>query len=843
MSQNLVIVESPAKAKTIKKYLGKDFEVLASYGHVRDLIPKEGAVDVAHGFTMKYDIIREKNKEKHVDAILKAAKKAQVLYLATDPDREGEAISWHINEILQGAGLLDGKREVHRAVFYEITKKEVQQAIAHPRQISGDLVNAQQARRALDYLVGFNLSPLLWKKVMPGLSAGRVQSVALRLLCDREAEINAFTKREYWTIEVDAQQAGLPFKARLAEYRGQKVEVDTEKERFSFTSEAEAREVEATLQAAASGALRVTSVEKKPRRRNPQPPFRTSTLQQAGSNRLGYSARKTMQMAQKLYEGQDFGEGPVGLITYMRTDSVSLADEAIAGIRETIVELYGRDGLSDEPRQFKTTQANAQEAHEGIRPTNAALTPEKLKGLIDPDMWRLYDLIWKRTVASQMAPALFEEMAVDLVPAKDPGVARLRASGSTLLKPGFLRAYEDDRNDDAEEAGSRLPPLAEGDRPQLDAIRPEQHFTQPPPRYTEASLVKALEERGIGRPSTYASIIDTLVARKYTELESRRFTPTDTGKIVCNFLVQFFPSYVDYDFTANLEGDLDQISRGEKEWVPVLEHFWAPFIKQVKDVEKNVSREQVAMSRPLGIDPKSGKPVSVRMGQYGPFAQIGTKDDEEKPKFASLRPGQKMDTIELEDALALFALPRALGAFPDNGEPMTVAIGRFGPYIKYGAAYVSLKTDDPYTVSAERAVEVIREKLAADAARTILAWPEAGIEVLNGRFGPYITDGAKNGKVPKDRQPHTMTLDECKAILAVAPPKGQGRFGRFAKKKGAAAANDAAPAAEAKPVKVAAKKAAKKTAAKVEGEAAPKAAAKPAAKKKAPAKKKATKNT
>ncbi|MFM7065694.1 MAG: type I DNA topoisomerase, partial [Gammaproteobacteria bacterium] len=412
MSKNLVIVESPAKAKTIKKYLGTGFEVLASYGHVRDLVRKDGAVDPARSFAMRYEVSTEKNKDKHVDAIVRAAKQADTIYLATDPDREGEAISWHIHEILKEKHLVDGHRAIHRAVFYEITKREVQQAIANPRAIAQDLVDAQQARRALDYLVGFNLSPLLWKKVMPKLSAGRVQSVALRLICDREAEIDAHRKQEYWTIEVDALQGGLPFRARLAEYRGAKVEADTEKERFTFTSETQAREVEASLAAAAAGSLRVTSVEKKPRSRNPQPPFRTSTLQQAAANRLGFSARKTMQLAQKLYEGQDFGEGPVGLITYMRTDSVSLADEAITAIRDTIGKLYGAEGLSEAPRQYKTNQANAQEAHEGIRPTNAAITPERLKGAIDPDMWRLYDLIWKRTVASQMAAALFEQMSV-----------------------------------------------------------------------------------------------------------------------------------------------------------------------------------------------------------------------------------------------------------------------------------------------------------------------------------------------------------------------------------------------------------------------------------------------
>jgi DNA topoisomerase-1 len=793
MSTNLVIVESPAKAKTIKKYLGKDFEVLASYGHVRDLVPKEGAVDPSRDFAMKYEVIRERNKDRHVDAIEKAARRSAVLYFATDPDREGEAISWHLEEILRERGALDGK-EVHRAKFFEITRSEIQKAIAHPQRISRDLVDAQQARRALDYLVGFNLSPLLWKKIMPGLSAGRVQSVALRLVCDREAEIDAFRSQEYWTVEVDCLKEGQPFRARLAQLDGRKIEADVGKSRFSVKSAAEARVVEERLTSECGGSLLVQSVEAKPRSRSPQAPFRTSTLQQAAVNRLGLSARRTMQLAQKLYEGLDFGEGPVGLITYMRTDSTSLAAEAITQIRETVAKLYGPGGLPKEPRVYRNKQANAQEAHEGIRPTNAEVTPDKLKGHIEEDLWRLYDLIWKRTVASQMTDATFEQVTVTLVPGKDPASGtQLRASGSTLVSPGFLAAYEVEKEEGEEdEAATRLPPLAEGDQPGLAAIRPEQHFTQPPPRYTEASLVRALEERGIGRPSTYASIIETLRARKYVDNEKRNFVPTDTAKIVNNFLVKYFPHYVDYDFTARLEDELDDISRGDKAWVPVMREFWTPFIERVKHVEASVSREEVAMSRVLGVDPKTQRPVSVRIGQYGPFVQLGTKDDEEKPKFAGLKAGQKMNAITLAEALELFTLPRTLGHLPGTQEAVAVGIGRFGPYVKYGSKFVSLKVDDPYTLNFERALIVIEEKRLSDASRTIRDFGVDDIVVLHGRYGPYITDKKRNARVPKGREPASLNLEECRALLAAAPPRGSGRFG--ARRRAAAKANDA-PAA------------------------------------------------
>jgi DNA topoisomerase-1 len=825
MSINLVIVESPAKAKTIKKYLGKDFEVLASYGHVRDLVAKEGAVDPTRDFAMKYEVIKEKNKDRHVDAIEKAARKAKSLYLATDPDREGEAISWHLYEILKERGVLEGKA-VHRAKFFEITKNEIQNAIANPEQLSHTLVDAQQARRALDYLVGFNLSPLLWKKIMPGLSAGRVQSVALRLICDREAEIKAFVSQEYWTVEVEAAKGAQNFRARLVEFDGEKVEADVSNSRFSITTEARAKEIERRLNELSGGTLAVTGVEKKPRSRSPQAPFRTSTLQQAAANRLGFTARRTMQTAQRLYEGVDFGEGPIGLITYMRTDSTSLAAEAIGHIREFIGSTFGAHNVPPTPRTYANKQANAQEAHEAIRPTNVTITPEQLRGRIDEDQWRLYQLIWQRSVASQMPNALYEQTTATLVPgawAQKSGLAAkladaaragadgarggdgpslaagapavLRASGSVLKEPGYLAVYNVDANDDEDAApgedGARLPALNAGDRPDLKDVLPEQHFTQPPPRYTEASLVKALEERGIGRPSTYASIIETLRFRKYVDADKRNFVPTDTARIVIDFLVKFFPSYVDYDFTARLEEELDEISRGDREWIPVMHEFWKPFIKLVKHVETSVTREEVAQARQLGIDPKSGRPVSVRVGQYGPFAQLGTKDDVEKPKFAGLRPFQKMDSITLEEALQLFELPRALGQLP-TGEKVSVGVGRFGPYVKYGDKFVSLKIDDPYTIDFPRALEVIEEKKIADAERTIRDFGVDNVQVLKGRFGPYITDGKRNAKIPKDREPTSLSLEECQALLAVAPLRGANRFGRKKTAPVAApAANDA----------------------------------------------------
>jgi DNA topoisomerase-1 len=767
MAKHLVIVESPAKAKTIKKYLGKDYEVLASYGHVRDLVPKEGAVDTEKDFKMKYQVI-EKN-EKHVAAIAKALKKADSLLLATDPDREGEAISWHLQEILKERKALKGKK-VARVVFHEITKKAVTEAVQSPRKILGELVEAQQARRALDYLVGFNISPLLWRLVRPGLSAGRVQSPALRLICEREDEIDAFRAREYWTHEAICSAKHTPFTAKLIQYQGEKVE------QFSFESEAVARKVEQTLSKAGDGRLLVIKVDKKQRKRNPSPPFTTSTLQQEASRKLGFGAQRTMRTAQKLYEGIDLGEGPVGLISYMRTDSVSLAAEALAEIREVIHEKWGSESLPPEPIVYKTKSKNAQEAHEAVRPTSAARTPEQVKAFLEADQFKLYELIWKRTVACQMMPAVYDTVALDL----ECGKGNLfRANGSVLIKAGFYAVYHEDADDakPEDEEDHPLPPLAEGDQVSLERIHAEQHFTEPPPRYSEASLVKALEEYGIGRPSTYASIISTLQARQYVEMDGRRFIPTDTGRIVNRFLRNHFTKYVDFNFTALLEDELDEISRGERELVPLLKSFWKPFKKLCVEKGKKLTRAEVSQARELGPDPESGRPISVRMGRFGAFVQMGTREDEVKPRFAGLRPRQRMDSVTLEDALHLFKLPKSLGEMED-GRKITVAIGRFGPYVKFGDKYASIKEDDPYTITRERALELIAAKEHLDANRLIQKWEGSEIQVLNGRYGPYITDGKKNAKIPKDRDPKSLTLEECAALIEAAPFRPKGGFRR-----------------------------------------------------------------
>ncbi len=843
MTDNLVIVESPAKAKTIKKYLGKDFEVLASYGHVRDLIEKEGAIDTEHGFKMTYAVI-EKNAPR-VDAIEKALRRAKALFLATDPDREGEAISWHLAEILRERGAL-GDKDVHRVRFYEITRNAIREAIDHPDRLNENLINAQQARRALDYLVGFTLSPLLWKKIKPGLSAGRVQSVALRLICEREDEIGRFVRQEYWTIEADAEKSDSRFATRLVEYRGEKVEADTRENRFSFRSETEAREVERTLLAAARGELLVTGVEKKPRRRNPAPPFTTSTLQQEAARKLGFTARRTMQNAQRLYEA--------GFITYMRTDSVSLSNEAVEEIRRTIVEQYGPRALAEQVNVYRTKSKNAQEAHEAIRPTAAARNLEAAgREIDDADQRRLYGLIWQRTMACQMAPAVYDTVTVDLLPAGVVGPDgsapaqdrhRLRASGATLLSPGFLAVYHEDRDEDDaadDDQELRLPPLAVGERVRLTAIRPEQHFTEPPPRYTEASLVKALEAFGIGRPSTYAAIIETLRYRQYVEMNGRAFVPTDIGRIVSRFLVRYFTVYVDFNFTAQMEDVLDEISNGEKAWRPELERFWRPFRSRVVEIEKSVTREEVSEARELGRDPVTDRPISVRMGQYGPYVQLGTKDDPEKPKFAGLRPGQKMDEVDLADALKLLSLPKELGRSP-GGEPVSVGVGRFGPYVKYGTKYASIKEDDPYTLGLPRALEIIADKERTEAERRIQDFGDEGVRVLKGRYGPYVTDGSRNARIPKDRDPASLSLEECRALLAAAPER-RGRFGRAraAGKAGAAArARAAAPAPSAEAPAARAKDAAPPPSRKRPVTSKPKAVRKRASGKPAAAKKKAS---
>jgi DNA topoisomerase-1 len=841
MAKNLLIVESPAKAKTINKYLGKDFTVLASYGHVRDLVPKEGAVDPERGFAMRYELI-EKNA-RHVEAIAKAAKTADTILLATDPDREGEAISWHIAEILRERGLIAGK-QLGRVVFTEITPRAIREAVDHPRKVSIELVDAQQARRALDYLVGFNLSPVLWRKVQRGLSAGRVQSPALRMIVEREEEIEAFIAREYWSVEAELAHATQPFTARLIRLDGEKFE------QFTLTDRAAAEAARGRLVADAGDALRVTDVTSKERKRRPSPPFITSTLQQEAARKLGFSTSRTMRVAQKLYEGVTLGgeEGTVGLISYMRTDSTHVSVDALAEIRDVIARDFGIQAVPDKPNVYKTKSKNAQEAHEAIRPTSALRTPASVAKYLADDERRLYELVWKRTVASQMVPATLNTVSVDLA----AGSAHtFRASGTTVVDPGFLAVYEegkDAKSAEDDDEGRKLPPIKVGQTVPLQSIHTDQHFTEPPPRFSEASLVKALEEYGIGRPSTYASIIQTLLFREYVLLDARRFRPTDVGRAVATFLTSHFSQYVDYDFTAKLEDELDAVSRGEEDWVPLLERFWKPFKAMVVDKSESVDRSEATGARELGVDPKSGKPVSVRLGRYGPYAQIGTADDEEKPTFASLRGGQSMHTIGLEDALKLFGLPRKLGF--DGDHEVSVGVGRFGPFAKRGATYASLAKDqDPYTITFEDALALVRAREEVIANRIIKSFEGSPVQVLNGRFGPYISDGEKNGKIPKDREPASITLEEATTILAETgkPMRKGGRFGKkVAPRKAAKAARpaaDAAPKVAKKATTKVAKKSAKKKVAKkkVAKKAATTTAAAPAKKVAKKAAKKATK--
>ncbi len=616
MSKNLIIVESPAKSKTIEKYLGKDFQVLASYGHLRDLIPKEGAVDPDNDFAMKYQV--QDRNQRHVQAITKALKGADTLYLATDPDREGEAISWHLLEMLKAKKLLKNKT-VHRVVFHEITKKAVTHAIENPGEIAINLVDAQQARRALDYLVGFNLSPLLWKKIRRGLSAGRVQSPALRMIVERELEIEAFKTREYWSITAKLIEEKQPFKAKLTHYNGEKLS------QFSIEKDETAQAAQQTLLAAADGSLLVSKLEKKQRKRNPSPPFITSTLQQEAARKLGFTTKRTMMVAQQLYEGMDIGGGEAaGLITYMRTDSVNLAEEALENIRALISEKYGADQVPKEPRSFKTKSKNAQEAHEAIRPTLAQQTPASLKTFLSSDQFKLYDLIWKRTIACQMIHATINTVSVDLQCGSDQHI--FRATGSVIAKPGFMAVYLEGKDDNKEgdDKETFLPPMKEGQSIPLEDIVTNQHFTEPPPRYSEASLVKSLEEHGIGRPSTYASIISTLQNREYVTLETKRFYPTDVGRIVTKFLTEHFTKYVDYNFTANLEDNLDAVSRGEKSWIPLMHEFWKPFTALIHDKEESVQRKDVTQEAIEEKCPECGKQLSIRLGRNGRF--IGCTD-------------------------------------------------------------------------------------------------------------------------------------------------------------------------------------------------------------------------
>lgn len=680
--KNLLIVESPAKAKTLKKYLGKDFEILASYGHVRDLLPKEGAVDTEHGFAMKYQII-ERN-EKHVDAIAKAVKKADALYLATDPDREGEAISWHLLEILKEKKLLKDKA-VHRVVFYEITRRAVNEAVEHPRDVSMELVNAQQARRALDYLVGFNLSPLLWKKVRRGLSAGRVQSPALRMIVEREEEIEKFVAREYWTMLASLARKGEKFGAKLIEHQGKKLS------QFSITDGEQAERIQEDLLAAAAGKLTVAKVEKKQRKRNPSPPFTTSTLQQEASRKLGFSASRTMRIAQQLYEGVDVGGGATGLITYMRTDSVSLANEALQEIRSVIATRFGSDNVPEQPNFYRTKSKNAQEAHEAIRPTSAERVPESIRAGLTADQYKLYELIWKRTIACQMIPATLDTLTVDMSAGEGN---TFRATGSTLVDPGFMAVYQESVDDSKEgEEERRLPALLAGEKVDLLELVPEQHFTEPPPRYGEASLIKALEEHGIGRPSTYASIISTLQEREYVTLDKRRFQPTDVGRIVNRFLTEHFTRYVDYDFTARLEDELDEVSRGEKEWVPLMREFWKPFIEQVDITEKTVTRKDVTQEQLEEACPKCGKPLSIRLGRRGRFIGCTAYPECDYTRNLNDEPGAQAEPEVVEGRTC-----------PKCDSKLIIKQGRYGKFIGC-SNYPACKHIEPLEKPADTGVQ------------------------------------------------------------------------------------------------------------------------------------------
>ncbi len=659
MSQHLVIVESPAKAKTIAKYLGPGFKVLASYGHVRDLVPKEGAVDPDHDFAMKYELI-DKNR-KHVQAIKQETKKADALYLATDPDREGEAISWHILEILKENKLLKDK-PARRIVFHEITKRAIQEALEKAGDISMELVNAQQARRALDYLVGFNLSPLLWKKIRRGLSAGRVQSPALRMIVEREIEIENFEPQEYWTIDAACKAEDKGFSAKLVQYKGEKIK------QFTVTDEEKATSIRQALLDLAQGHLKVVKVEKKQRKRNPAPPFITSTLQQEASRKLGFTTRRTMSVAQQLYEGIDIGGETVGLITYMRTDSTQLAQEAVMEILDLIAERYGKDFLPAKPRVFKSKSKNAQEAHEAIRPTSVKRLPDQVKPFLTNEQYKLYELIWKRTVACQMIHATLNTVAIDLACGNEENL--FRATGSTIAHPGFMSVYQEGKDDgEQDEKDKILPPLKEGQPVALKDIITQQHFTEPPPRYTEASLVKALEQHGIGRPSTYASIISTLQQRDYVVLENKRFKPTDVGRIVNKFLTEHFTRYVDYNFTADLEDQLDAIARGEKKWVGLLKEFWNPFKNLVVDKESSVQRKDVTQEPIDEKCPECGGQLAIRLGRNGRFIGCGNFPE---CKYTRNLDGTTNEAQEPE------SLDRKC---PDCGGDLQIKTGRYGKFI------------------------------------------------------------------------------------------------------------------------------------------------------------------
>ena len=804
----LLIVESPSKAKTLKKYLGSDFEVLASYGHVRDLIPKNGAVDTEHDFAMKYDIIERNSK--HVDAIAKAVKSADSIYLATDPDREGEAISWHIAEILKSKNLLKNKL-MKRVVFHEITKTAVEHAIAEPRDISMPMVNAQQARRALDYLVGFNLSPLLWKKIRRGLSAGRVQSPALRLIVERELEIEAFKSQEYWSIHLDALKHSHGFSAKLIQLNHEKVE------QFTVINHDQQNDIVGKLLLASAGKTTVSRVEKKQRSRSPAAPFTTSTLQQEAVRKLGFTTSRAMRIAQQLYEGMDVGNGTVGLITYMRTDSFSIAAEAIAQIRDYVKKNFDTEYLPKTAIAYKTKSKSAQEAHEAIRPTDINRTPASVRQYLTDEQFKLYEMIWKRALACQMSPAKFDAVSVDLNVGSDANL--FRASGQTLVFPGFIAVYMEGTDDEEEEAEAKLPHLETGEVLTVEKIYGEQHFTEPPPRYGEASLVKILEEYGIGRPSTYASIISTLQDREYVILDKKRFKPTDVGRVVNKFLTEHFTKYVDYDFTANLENELDEIAEGDREWIPVMDEFWHGFNQQLlskadvdrpgnelideacpkcgKPLQKQLSRygsfigctgyndtpkcdykrsiggEAAVGADPIiiGSDDETGKEIMLMNGPYGPYLQLGAviEGDKKKPKRVSVPKEISLADMSLETAKMVLSLPRDLGQHPETGKKIVANIGRFGPYVNHDGKFKSIpKTESVFTIDLAGAVTLLAQAHSGPAPIADLGPHPSGegrIEIYAGRYGPYVQHAKIRATLPKSVEPEALTLEEAIELL------------------------------------------------------------------------------
>ena len=896
----LIVVESPAKARTLQRYLGKNYRVLACNGHVRDLKSGGLSIDTKKGFAMEFEPVE--SSKAAVARIRSALSKMPALYLATDPDREGEAIAWHLLELLSDEGVLANK-QVHRVAFNQITRRAVSKAVEDPRDVSMALVEAQKARRCMDRLLGFTLSPLLSRILTRGLSAGRVQSPALRLIVERENEIEAFRPREYWTVSARLAKDGQEFDAALVELNGSKLK------KFSLGDAAATGEAREALLAAmrdgAAGAhpgvLTVSNVAPTRARRRPPPPFTTSTLQQAASRQLGMQAQRTMRVAQSLYEGVDTGGGAVGLITYMRTDSVQMAREAVEEIRDYVGNELGADFLPPSPRRYRTKTRNAQEAHEAIRPTSIARTPQSLKDRLDSDQHRLYDIVWRRAVASQMSDAVYDRVSAEFTPGAGAAHAgttpagRFRATGNTLAHPGFLKILA--RSADA--GDKALPPLEKGETLKVRDLATEQHFTEPPPRYSEASLVKALEEHGIGRPSTYAETLRKLRDREYAVMEKRNFLPTQKGRMVADFLTRHFNDYVDYDFTAGMEESLDAVANGEKNWVPVMDEFWGHYSEQLtekkrtlKGIEERPKRllgehpesgepvyarlgpygyfvqlgersedhrppvatlreginyEDVTLEqaldllrgpRLLGADPATGKPVYAGSGRNGPFVQLGERGGDEKPKYASLTDGLREESVTLEEALKLLALPRALGPHPETGAPVYAGRGRFGPFVQLGERgkskpkYASLPPDSsPYTITLEEAVELLRlprllgkhpkngravfagcgvkgpyvqigerggktrpryirlpkplsvftitleEALKVQPAPpakrpAIKEFDDGGIRVLDGRYGPYVTDGSRNASVPRQQDPSGLSLEQCRELLKNAPRKG-----------------------------------------------------------------------